>query len=59
LLARWDHFDGDFIGTDSESIVGGINFSPTKFSEVQLNYSYPIEQGADFSQILLNLQLAF
>ncbi|WP_440999965.1 porin [Fodinibius sp. SL11] len=58
LLARWDYFDGDFIGTSSESLIGGINIFPTEFSEVQLNYIYPVEQGADFSQILLNLQVA-
>ena len=59
LLARWDYFDGDFIGFSSESVVGGINIFPTDFSEVQLNYIYPLEEGADFSRILLNLQINF
>lgn len=59
LLARWDQVDGDLIGSDSESIVGGVNVFPTEFSEIQLNYSYPIKEGTDFSQILLKLQLAF
>lgn len=58
LLARWDYFDGDFIGASSESIIGGINIFPSDFSEVQLNYIYPVEEGADFSRILLNLQIA-
>lgn len=58
LLARWDYFEGDFIGASSESVIGGINIFPTDFSEVQLNYIYPVDQGADFSQILLNLQIA-
>ena len=59
LLARWDYFDGDFIGASSESIIGGINIFPSDFSEVQLNYIYPLEDGVDFSQILLNLQVNF
>lgn len=59
LLARWDYFDGDFIGTSSESVIGGINIFPSDFSEVQLNYIYPLEDGADFSRILLNLQINF
>lgn len=58
LLARWDYFDGDFIGASSESVIGGVNFFPSDFSEVQLNYIYPVEEGADFSRILLNLQIA-
>lgn len=59
LLARWDYFDGDLIGSSSESIIAGINIFPTEFSEVQLNYSYPVEDGVDFSRVLLNLQIAF
>ena len=59
LLVRWDYFDGDFIANSSESIVGGVNVFPTDFSEVQLNYSYPVSEGIDFSQILLNLQINF
>ena len=59
LLARWDYFDGDFIGTSSESVLGGINIHPSDFSKVQLNYIYPIEEGADFSQIVLNMQVNF
>jgi phosphate-selective porin len=59
LLARWDYFDGDFIGASSESVIGGINIFPSDFSEVQLNYIYPVEDGADFSRILLNLQINF
>ncbi len=59
LLARWDYFDGDFISTSAESIIGGINIFPSEVSELQLNYIYPIEEGADFAQILLNLQIAF
>jgi len=59
LLARWDYFDGDFIGTSSESVIGGINIFPSDFSEVQLNYIYPVEDGSEFSQILLNLQINF
>lgn len=59
LLARWDYFEGDFIGTSSESIIGGINIFPSEFSEVQLNYIYPLEDGAEFSRILLNLQINF
>ncbi|MGM0547375.1 MAG: porin [Bacteroidota bacterium] len=59
LLARWDYFESDVLGTDSESIIGGINIFPSEVSEVQLNYIYPIEEGVDFSRILLNLQIAF
>ncbi|MDZ7659997.1 porin [Fodinibius sp.] len=59
LLARWDYFDGDFIGNSSESVLGGINIFPSDFSEIQLNYIYPLEDGVDFSRILLNLQINF
>lgn len=59
LLARWDYFDGDFIGQSSESLIGGINIFPTEFTKVQLNYIYPVDDGVDFSQVLLNLQIGF
>jgi len=58
ILARWDYFDGDFIGVSSESVVGGINIFPSDFFEVQLNYIYPLDLDAEFSQILVNLQIA-
>lgn len=59
LLVRWDRFDSDKIGlsNDSEKLLAGLNYFPSSFSEIQLNYIYPTSRDIKFSQILLNLQI--
>lgn len=59
LLVRWDYFDGDFYVDSSDSIIGGVNIFLTEFSQIKFNYSYPVEEGIDYSQLLMNLQIAF
>jgi len=59
FLVRWDSFDADSLGNDSNSVIAGVNIFPTTYSEVQLNYIVPTDQAIDFSQLLLNLQLNF
>ena len=58
LLLRWDHFDGDGLAADSESLIAGLNLTPTEFTRVQFNYVLPLNRDVDFSQILVNLQIS-
>jgi hypothetical protein len=60
FLIRWDHFENDNISTatDSETLLAGLNYFPSSFSEIQLNYIYPISRDIEFSQVLLNLQIS-
>lgn len=57
LLLRWDWFDADNLGTNSETAIAGINFFSTSYSEIQLNYVVPTNQDIEFSKLLLKLQL--
>jgi hypothetical protein len=61
LLIRYDRFAADNVlpNGDSESILAGLNYFPSSFSEIQLNYIVPTEPGFDESQVLLNLQINF
>lgn len=61
VLIRWDRFDADGMNMadDSESVIAGLNYFPTSFSEVQINYSIPAGQGISYSQLLVNLQINF
>lgn len=60
LLVRWDNFENDNITTASasEMMVTGLNYYPTPFSKIQLNYLLPTTWEVEFSQILLNLQIS-
>lgn len=59
LLIRWDHFESDNVNTvpSSEKLLAGLNYFPSTFTEIQLNYIYPTSRDVEFSQILLNLQI--
>lgn len=59
FLVRWDRFENDNLGfpNDSEKLLAGLNYFPSSFSEIQLNYIYPTDRDIKFSQILLNLQI--
>ncbi|PAU92658.1 hypothetical protein CK503_15605 [Aliifodinibius salipaludis] len=59
LLVRWDQFDADGMGPDTESIIAGLNIWPTQVSEIQLNYILPTDKDIEFSQILINFQIGF
>lgn len=60
LLVRWDSFENDNINAlaDTENLLGGLNYFPSSFSKIQLNYIFPTSQDIEFSQILLNLQIS-
>ncbi|MDZ7692479.1 MAG: porin [Balneolaceae bacterium] len=58
LLARLDHFEGDNLVSNSESIVAGANIYPTSFSKIQVNYRIPTQESLDYSQVLVNFQIA-
>lgn len=59
LLLRWDNFDTDR-RSNSNWLIGGINFWPSSITELQLNYIINTEK-TEFKhhQILLNTQVAF
>lgn len=59
VLLRWDQFDADGMGPNTESIIAGLNVWPTKVSEIQLNYILPTNENIEFSQILINFQIGF
>lgn len=62
LLLRWDKFDTDYSNyseNNTESIVAGLNYFPTTYSEIQLNYELPVDRDIEFSRVLLNLQINF
>lgn len=59
ILVRWDQFDADGMGPDTESIIAGLNIWPTRVSEIQLNYIYPTNEDIEFSQVLINFQVGF
>lgn len=58
LLARLDYFEGDNLVSNSESIVAGANIYPTSFSKIQVNYRIPTQESLDYSQVLVNFQIA-
>lgn len=58
LLARLDSFEGDSLVSDSESIIAGVNFWPTKFAKIQINYRIPTQESIEYSQVLANFQIA-
>lgn len=59
ILLRWDRFEGDNLAGDNESFLAGLNYFPTSYSEIQLNYILPSDRELEFSQLLLNLQINF
>ena len=59
VLLRWDQFDTDGTGPDTESIIAGLNYFPTQVSEIQLNYIIPTNESIENSQILVNFQIGF
>ncbi len=60
VLARWDSFDFDN-GFDTQFIVLGYNFWPSRAFEFQANYLIPVHDGSETSdqQLLVNFQVAF
>jgi hypothetical protein len=60
LLARWDSFSPDGIGPDQDLLILGLNFWPTKPTELQVNLVTPTNRGGiAHEQVLINLQVAF
>ncbi|TYP95352.1 Phosphate-selective porin O and P [Fodinibius salinus] len=59
ILLRWDQFDADGTGPDTESVIAGLNIWPTQVSEIQFNYILPTNESIEFSQILINFQIGF
>lgn len=59
FLVRWDRFEGDGLAGDNESFLAGLNYFPTSFTEVQLNYMLPAEGDIEYSRLLLKLQVNF
>jgi len=59
VLLRWDQFDNDnlVLAGDTQSLIAGLNYFPTSFSEIQLNYILPTDEAVKYSQLLLNLQI--
>lgn len=59
ILLRWDSFDGDNLTNDTNSVVAGFNYSPSKFTRIELNYVLPTTQSAEYSNFLAVLQVGF
>lgn len=60
LLVRWDAFDPDTLGVDSDQLLLGYNFWPTQPTELQINLVFPTDGGSsDRTQLLVNAQVAF
>ncbi|MDR8392841.1 OprO/OprP family phosphate-selective porin [Aliifodinibius sp. S!AR15-10] len=59
LRLRWDNFEGDLLAADSESVLVGLNISPSQYSKIKLNYSIPAQRSIDYSQLRAAFQVSF
>lgn len=60
LLARWDDFRADGLAADQQLLIFGLNFWPTRATELQVNAVTPANRGGlAREQLLVNLQVAF
>lgn len=59
ILARWDSFDSGFQNGNTDLIIYGYNFWPTKVSELQLNYIINSDMKEfKHHQVLINFQIS-
>jgi hypothetical protein len=60
ILGRWDRFKADSGADNPDWLIIGLNFWPSKVSELQLNYMINTGTSAmKFHQVLVNAQISF